>query len=465
MDERFDCVVVGSGTSGGVIAYYLTAGGMRVLLLEAGDAYDAGTFPDNEMDGSARLFWNGGLELNTTAEMAFLRARCLGGGSVVNQCLLDRFDDRAWGTWTSVSGINFFTPEAMAPHYAEIESRLNLQEIPRSQHNRNARIFVEGCERCGYGWAPLRRGQRDCALEEGTDCIACLNGCPRDSKQSTLITFIRWAGRLGCAVRTGAQIESLQTSANEVRLYGTQQGTRVELRAPRVVLAGGALGNSHLLLRSGLGDALPALGNGFFCHPQLMTFAVFDDPVDAHKGAFQACRSDDARFKAAGFKLENVFAPPIATAMLYPGWGRRHHRFMLRYRHLACIEVAVRDETPGRLRVDGKGRLHIEKRLQPVDAQRGQAGLRAVREILTSAGAREIIPCLTSFGLHLMGGLPIGTDRARSVVTEGFHLHGLPRLYAADSSIFPAPPGLNPALTIMALSHRAASGILKEARS
>jgi choline dehydrogenase-like flavoprotein len=59
-----------------------------------------------------------------------------------------------------------------------------------------------------------------------------------------------------------------------------------------------------------------------------------------------------------------------------------------------------------------------------------------------------------------MGGCPIGTDGAHSVVNPEFQVHDHPGLYAADSSVFPAAPGINPSFTVMALSHRAAAAIL-----
>jgi choline dehydrogenase-like flavoprotein len=42
LDETYDAIVVGSGAGGGMAAYVLTARGARVLLLEAGRAYDPG---------------------------------------------------------------------------------------------------------------------------------------------------------------------------------------------------------------------------------------------------------------------------------------------------------------------------------------------------------------------------------------------------------------------------------------
>ena len=74
------------------------------------------------------------------------------------------------------------------------------------------------------------------------------------------------------------------SDADGVRVRGRHQGREVEVRAGRAVLAAGAFGNVGILDRSGYRKRLPALGQGFSCHPQFMTYALFDEPVDAHKG-------------------------------------------------------------------------------------------------------------------------------------------------------------------------------------
>jgi choline dehydrogenase-like flavoprotein len=192
-----------------------------------------------------------------------------------------------------------------------------------------------------------------------------------------------------------------------------------------------------------------------------MTYALFDQPVDAHKGAFQAVKSDDAKLRAAGFKLENVYAPPIATAMLFPGIGARHMKMMSKYRYYASMEVALRDDAAGVVSVAGE-KMKIEKPLTAADREKCESGLKLVKDLFEAAGAKEIIQCRQAFGLHLMGGCALGTDPARSVVGPEFQVHGFPGLYAADSSVFPSAPGINPSFTIMALSHRASKQILKE---
>jgi choline dehydrogenase-like flavoprotein len=455
-----DFAIIGSGVSGGRMAYELTAAGARCLLLEAGRWFDASSFPGNEMDASARMYWGGGIELSTDGTLGFLRGKCVGGGSVVNQAILDRFDDDAWDDWRSRAGLPFLCDRDMAPHYDAVERELSLARIPPHQFNRNARLFVESFERRGYGWTRFRRGQADCGLDRGNDCIVCLGGCPRDSKQSSLVTTLRWAQAQGLQIRSEVVVSHLEFSGGLVHIVCKRAGLPMDVKAARVVLAAGAFGNAAILLRSGLGMRLPALGRGFTCHPQFFVYGLISEPVDAHKGAFQAVRSEDAGFRRQGIKFESNFAPPIATAMLLPRFGRVHQDLMKRYRHLASMEVAVRDEPNGRLRLDRRGKLVIEKPLTAADRRKARTGVAVIRDLLSTAGARRIIACRQSFALHLMGGCALGDDPARSVVGPDFRVHGCPNVFAADSSVFPSAPGINPSLTIMAMSRKAALTIV-----
>ncbi|MBF2053264.1 MAG: GMC family oxidoreductase [Candidatus Sericytochromatia bacterium] len=454
MHSHYDVIVIGSGAAGGVLAHDLQQAGASCLLLEAGKHYTKETFPRSELEYSPQLFWGGGLEFDSSGKMAFLRARCVGGTTNVNQCLLDRFDDLAWADWQRDSGVPFFNTATMAPHYEAIESRLSLQTIAPEQFNHNTRLFIEGCDKHGFGWAPLRRGQSDCALDQGNDCIGCLGGCHRDSKQSTLVGFIQPALRAGLSIQAGFEVGQVEPIADGVRVQGLVDGRKVSVTGRKVVLAAGALGSTKILLQSGFGKHLPALGQHFSSHPQFMSFGRFADTIDAHKGAFQGVKSQDAHFRAAGFKLENVFGPPISIAMLYPRLGGAHQRFMQHYRQLACIEVAIRDEAIGRLQLDRKGRLRIHKPLTLQDLRRRDQGLSTVQQMFWSLGAEEVFSSDFYFGLHLMGGCRMGSDPREAVVGPDFKVHGQPHLYVADSALFPNAPGINPALSIMALAQR-----------
>ncbi|MCA9875729.1 MAG: GMC family oxidoreductase [Anaerolineales bacterium] len=454
MKETYDYVIVGSGTAGGLLAYNLTQAGARCLLIEAGKNFRKETFPRLEGDASAQMYWGGGFELSHDASMAFLRGKVVGGGSIVNQGLMDRFDEVAFDDWRAESGVDFFSLAAMAPYYDAVEAKLALHTFTAVERNQNAEKFVAGCEACGYEWKYLRRGQADCGLEEGNDCIGCLNGCHRDSKQSSMVVFVRPAEALGLELVTETEVEWVEPAGEVVRVHASQAGTAKTYQARRLILSGGALGTTAVLLRSGFKPRYPALGKYFASHPQFMFFAIYDEEINAHQGYFQTVNSKDPRFRPRGFKLENVFAGPASSALLFTGYGRAHHQIMRQYCHMACAEVAIRDENAGEIEVGKNGRLAIKKQLTDQDRRRMKDGTAVLKEILAASGARQVIESPLYFGLHLMGGSRMGTDPATSVVEPDYKLRGFDNIYVCDSSLYPNAPGINPALTVMALSQR-----------
>lgn len=467
-NQIWDYIVVGSGPSGGRIAHDLVLQGARVLLLEAGSFFKAKDFPKPEIESSSQMFWGGGVELNHDARLGFLRAKCVGGTSIVNQALLDRFDDLVWKPWSEISGLSF-SDENMRPHYEAVENSVSLQHIPEKDFGKNTKIFVKAFEKRGLGWTPLRRGQKDCGLEKGNDCIACLGGCPRSSKQSSLVTSIEPALLKGLEILANCDVQSIQENSAGISLNALlknrsqKTSQNILLKCKSLVLAGGSFGSSKILLQSDLSKKLPALGQGIACHPQYMTYGLFEKegPIDAFKGAFQAVKSYDPQLRQQGLKFENVFAPPIATAMLLSGFGRDHHQMMQKYRYMASMEVAIRDEASGKISVDKNGKMTVNKSFSREDQSKLDLGMKMISEMFQSMNAEKIINCRQAFGLHLMGGCAIGTDRDKSVVDGDFKVHGSRNIFIADSSIFPSAPGLNPSLTVMALSHRALPSILR----
>ncbi len=451
-NQVFDLIVIGSGPSGGRIAAHFTQKGAKVLLLEAGPLMRAKDFPKPEIASSAQMFWGGGIELSTDARMGFLRARIVGGTSIVNQALLDRFDHYAWDEWKNISGINF-SDEYLRAEYEAVEKSVSLQTIDQKDFGKNTRLFLKAFEQKNFGWAPLRRGQSHCDVDKGNDCMACLGGCPKNSKQSTLVTSVE-PNLDRMTLIPLCEVNSVEENESGVVVKAIlNKKEQVTYKGKSVVVAGGSFGTSKILLNSGFN--FHALGKGIACHPQYMTYALFDEPIDAHKGAFQGVKSYDENLRKMGMKFENVFAPPIATAMLFNGIGKKHQAMMKRYRYLASMEVAIRDEATGKLSIGKGGKLLIDKKMTDQDMSRGRKGVEFVQEMYSKIGAKEIVKCDQAFGLHLMGGCAIGTDGKKSVVNPEFRVHDTKRIFIADSSIFPSAPGLNPSLTIMAMSQKA----------
>jgi choline dehydrogenase-like flavoprotein len=461
--QHFDMIVIGSGPSGGTLAQKYVEAGMNCLMLEAGINFMGRPYPEKKVDSNGLLYWGGGADLNTTASLGFLRAKVVGGGSIVNQALLDRFDAPVLNRWRSLTEMSEMNVDEMEPYYQETLSEVITQEIPREYRNKNAEIFSQGLDGLDYKWAPLVRAQRNCRYQDGNDCIVCLGGCPIDSKQSMAVNTIPKALKGGLNLESEFEVLHIKESGGAVQVTGKNRfGEMITYRSKAVTVAAGSIGNSKLLLNSGYGKKNKNIGKRFYSHPQFMTLALYDETINAHKGPFQALKSSEPKFKEKNFKLENVFASPMELAMLIPGFGKRHHALMKKVTQMASIEVAIRDQNPGTISVNSKGKAIIKKSMDGRDKKSRQEGLKVVRQIFESTGAKKIIYGDIGFGLHLMGGCSLGSDAKTAAVSPDFSLYGSDNIYCADSSIFPDAPGINPSLTIMALSRMASQKIIKE---
>jgi cholesterol oxidase len=60
---------------------------------------------------------------------------------------------------------------------------------------------------------------------------------------------------------------------------------------------------------------------------------------------------------------------------------------------------------------------------------------------------------------HILGGCPMGRTKDEGVVDEYFRVHGYDNMYVLDGSIMPCNLGVNPSLTITALSEYAMDNI------
>ncbi|WP_165773280.1 GMC family oxidoreductase N-terminal domain-containing protein [Zooshikella ganghwensis] len=458
MNEIFDYVIVGSGAAGSVLSFYLTQAGASVCLVEAGKSFSYGEYPVDELTANSQLMWHGGADLNTQANLILLRGKTVGGGTVINQCLLDRFDTFAWNLFKQASNISWFTNEIMHPHYLAIEEQLSIQTISQAHWNNNAKLYAKSFDKLKLNYAPLQRGQSYC---NNMDCIVCLGGCNRNSKQSMPATFLKLALRQKLKLISQYHVKNIIPGKNIISIYGNHITGPKVINARHCILSAGALGTTEILLRTGFANKLPALGKGFYCHPQFMYLAQCKDPVDAHIGNFQGIKSTDVRFRKQGFKLENVFARPIGIALLKSGYGLDHQQFMQKFRYLACIEVAIRDECPGFITLKNN-RLAIHKILGDTDKQKVNSGKDVVFEMFNQLNVSHKEQPTYPIGLHLMGGCAIGNNSHSSVVNERFGVWSEPRLSIVDGSIFPIAPGINPSLTIMALAHRASQYLLRQ---
>ncbi|MGD2070916.1 MAG: GMC oxidoreductase, partial [Gemmatimonadota bacterium] len=260
--------------------------------------------------------------------------------------------------------------------------------------------------------------------------------------------------------------------------------------AGTVVVAGGSVGSSALLLRSGLAEALPRLGHGFTCHPAFILVAEHPRSLTNDVGHPKSYYLD--RAAEEGWVLETCMYFPFVTAKNLTGFGPEHSAFMRAFPRLQMILVLAADRAvPGnRVEVDDEGRPVVRYTFTDAVRESLAAATRAAARIFFAAGAERVhapladpplvergeadrldgrvraahfLPGRTSVSAaHLMGGCGMGGDAGDSVTDSRGRVHGVPWLRVADSSLFPDSVEINPYLTVMALADRVAEGVLEE---
>jgi len=459
----YDVIIIGSGCSGSAIANELTREGVSCLMLEAGKHHKKEQLPLNPIDSFGQMTWGGGLEMDTTFRNAVMRGKGVGGGTVVYQAIMYRFDEYVYEFWREKSGISDFTVEKMQPWYEKAEALLSISQQDERYKTECARIFHDGLTKLGFQPKIEMRAQKNCHWDKGNDCIECYGGCKINGKQGMPDTVLKSALKQGLKLIPEFEVKKIEEKSEGWMVHGEYRGNkRFSFNCRKLVLGAGPLGNIKLLEDSGFKKRLPSLGQNFYVHTQWTHFGLFDQIVDAHKGVLMYYGCTDTKCREMGIKFENIFMSPAILADFYPGYGRNHQEIMRKYRHLSCIESAVQGRNPGSVKFDKNGIPIIDIGFTDEDKKREKYAAEVAHNVLYKEGAKEVVTSPFSICPHHFGGLNLGVDGETSCIDPEFRLHGFRNLYCADSSAFPASCGLNPALTILALSIKASQNILKE---
>jgi choline dehydrogenase-like flavoprotein len=485
--EECDVVVVGSGAGGAVAATVLAEAGLDVLVLEAGPHLDRTNYPSEPITAIAALYRDGGLTIaDGRPAIPTPVGRAVGGTTVINSGTCFRTPEPVLSRWAAEHGIGWATE--LEPDFAQIEEMLDVREVDPERMGRNGQLLRAGAEALGVRHAPLRRNAGRCE-----QCSSCPIGCRLDAKRAMHVSYLPRAVAAGARVRAG--VEARRIVFERGRAVGLEcragvprdgRGRGFAVRARRaVVLAGGAFGTPELLLRSGFRSQSGQLGRNLRIHPACWVGARFDEPVVGWEGVMQSYAVEE--WEPLGILLEATFTPLAFGGQWLPGTGAEHQERLLAFDHLASTGVHLSDRSIGRVGLRRDGALRISYRLLPDDASRLVFGIARAAELYYAAGASEVYPQIAGLptlarsriadleasppprsalrleAFHPMGTARMDADPRRGVAgTEGA-VHGAEGLYVADGSLLPSSLGVNPMLTIMALSGRVGTAVAQRA--
>lgn len=519
--DPVDVVVVGAGLAGAAFSARLSerAPKLRIVCLERGDWLDRSSIPagrstwqsaafgawstspnvrlaaggspsaDYAIDDASShikpLMWNGvgGSTINWAAHTPRLHPRDLRMRSI----------DGVADNWP-------ITYTELAPYYDLADRALGIagvngdpayppgrsQRLPPVALGLSGRRAARGFNALGWHWWPADAAINTVTRADRPGCNnagPCLLGCPLGAKASADVAYWPSALRNGVRLRTRVIAQHvMQTGGRATGItYRDADGAMHEQPAAFTVIAANGIGTPRLLLASGLGTKMPALGRNLMFHPIAYARGLFHDELDGPRGpvgvsiySHEFYERRDRPF-VGGVQLQITRENSLlAQALrLEPSWGADAQRLLREeFRHSLPVMVLAEDlpESHNRVTItgedapDGLPSVHIEYTVSQ-DARRIlDFGLDRGEEMLRAAGAYRVnrVPLAPQTGWHLLGTARMGRDAATSVTDAQGRAHAVRNLIVADGSLFPTSGAVNPGLTIAALATKIADDLAVE---
>ena len=488
-DKQYDIVIVGSGAGGGTVAKELSPlcrDGVRIAVLECGPRLKEEEYTGHELEMAERLYFESGGVLTKDRSVTLAFGRAYGGSTVVYTGTSLALTRDTFARW-NVAGLDYDDLQNRSRKYF---AENNVHLLPPEAINDNNRLFADACRKLGY-----RVEQFPINVSGCRGAGLCNLGCPNGAKMGTHRVQLPEAEKNGVTVISNCTVGRVEDRTVYARVEPATAGHPsvweagdYRIAAKVVVLAAGAVNSPAILLRSGFGRALDAIGRYFTCHPALILVAQHDRPITNYHGHPKSYYCDEFA-GSQGFLLETCMYFPFTTAKSLAGFGSDAGMLMSAIDRLQMILVLALDPAvpDNRVTIDKNGQPIVDYRVTD-DVRRALVmSMRASARIFFAGGAArvhapagrkffieaheqdqidELVPVdgfkpgkISVSSAHLMGGCRMGVQTSDSVTNSLGRVHGVPWLFVADASLFPKSAEINPYITIMALADRVAEGI------
>ena len=512
----YDYIIIGSGFGGSVSSLRLSDKGYRVLVLEKGRWFTPDDFPKSNWNLKKWLWvpflrFFGFFKITFYRHISILSGVGVGGGSLVyaNTLPIPKSDFFTANTWGHLANWE----KELQPHYQVALEMLGAAENPRLQigdlalkklateigkennfQATNVAVYfgeadITQPDPYFNGMGPERTGCNFCG--------GCMIGCRYNAKNTLDKNYLYLAQKKGATIQAEALVYDVKTIKDEhgtdgYHVYWKKTSSLVKkggtYTCRGIIYAGGVLGTIPLLLKLKK-SSLPFLSNKVGCgirtnSESLSGITVYDketvfsdgiaigsilhtddhshlEPVryPAGSGSWRLLLAPMAHgrniFIRSGIFIRDWIGHPIQNLKVYfvDDWAKRTQILLfmqtinttLRFtRGLFCMKSRIETgETPPTFIPEAK--KLAEKYARIVN------------------GKPTTLLSETIFGIpltaHILGGAIMGENIDNGVIDKNNKVFGYEQMYVCDGSMMTANPGVNPALTITALSERAMSKI------
>lgn len=514
-EKIFDHIVIGSGFGGSVSAMRLTEKGYDVIVLEKGHRYKTEDFPKNNWNFKKYLWLPklkmfGIQRMDFFSSVAILSGVGVGGGSLVyaNTHMVppDRFfSNKVWAhlnsDWKKSLTPFFDLAKFMlgsTKYYKEFPEEKVLEEIAiemgRAESYKTVDavgIYFGDTEKWNdpyfKGLGPDRKG---C-----TECAGCMVGCRYHAKNTLDKNYLYFAEKWGAQVEADTHVTRIELIDDIYHIH-TRKSTSFWNKKDKVyksrglVVSAGVLGTMRLLLknkfdRKTLADLSDRLGENLRTNSEslcgiadaemkinhgIAISRVFEPDENTHielvkypdgsgfAGRFSTLATEDGPpfIRIMKFLL-NVLKQPFKIFKLF---------FQKDFAKTSIWLLVMQN-------LDNAGRMVWKRGLfrNHIDFKEGKgnrvpAFIRIGQDVMyryakkvggTPVNATTEVLLNMASTAHILGGCPMGKTKEEGVVNERFEVHGYPNMWVLDGSIIPCNLGVNPSLTITALSEYAMS--------
>jgi len=467
-----DVIIIGSGAGASPVALELCKKGMNVVMVEMGQLLR----PDAPQRILENYYVGQGFTVSINGGATIVLAgSSVGGTTAINSGTCIRPLKESLKEWDRLTGLDF-SNGLLDPYFPEVEAQIEVTVSDRSVLSRSAVKFDEGLQKLrGESSFILPRNAPQCS-GKGVCCFCC----PTQAKQSTDISYLPEAVNKGLNLMIGTRAINIREENGHVKVEIEKEGERHSIKGKKLIISAGTLFTPGLLKRNRLGNRYRQAGRFLKIHPANKVFAHFPGLRHGEGGVPQGTGYRPPELPRITF--EGIHTPKSMTAPIISAAGQRFNFWMEHHDDMASFGLMVKDRGTGSLL--NIGALPAMKyMLHPQDAKDIVNGLKLISEIFFAAGAERVLlpfmgPNKNEFEnagqLHsvdpsgmsakeimLSGFHPQGTAGMGRVVDGNLKLSGSERIYVCDGSVLPDSPGVNPMITIMALSQRLAAHLLK----